>query len=260
MKKYNMFHLVNISPWPFSTSICFLSFALGVIIIARSFFCAPFLISLLLLLYSSYIWGQDIHREACYEGTHNSEVLEGFKLGIIFFIFSECFFFLGIFWTYLHLAESPAVELGGIWPPFGITCFDPIGIPFLNTIILVSSGVSVTWCHHTIEKGFYKLSILSLLFTVILGSIFTIFQLIEYYVAGFTFSCSSYSSIYFLGTGFHGFHVLIGRVLLLIRLLRFLNFFISPNHRAGFECSVWYWHFVDIVWFFLYLIFYWWGV
>jgi len=260
MKKYNIFHLVNVRPWPFSTSICFLSFALGVIIIARDFFCTPFLISLILLLYSSYIWGQDIHREACYEGTHNTEVLEGFKLGIIFFIFSECFFFLGIFWTYLHLAESPAVELGGLWPPFGIICFDPIGIPFLNTIILVSSGVSVTWCHHTIEKGYYKLSVLSLLFTVILGSIFTIFQLIEYYVAGFTFSCSSYSSIYFLGTGFHGFHVLIGRVLLLIRLLRFLNFFISPNHRAGFECSVWYWHFVDIVWFFLYLIFYWWGV
>jgi len=135
-----------------------------------------------------------------------------------------------------------------------------MGIPFLNTIILVSSGISVTWCHHTIEEGSYKYSILSLFFTVLLGSIFTIFQLIEYYTASFTFSCSSYSSIYFLGTGFHGFHVIIGSVLLIIRLKRFFNFFISPNHRAGFECAVWYWHFVDIVWFLLYLIFYWWGV
>jgi len=120
----------------------------------------------------------------------------------------------------------------------GVSCFDPIGIPFLNTIILVSSGISVTWCHHAIETGAYKFSIFSLLFTVTLGSIFTVFQLIEYYAASFTFSCSSYSSIYFLGTGFHGFHVIIGRVLLIIRLKRFLNFFISPNHRAGFECAV----------------------
>lgn len=260
MKKFNIFHLVTPSPWPFLTSLCFLSFALGIISIVRVFSHTPFLISLLLLLFSSYLWGQDIHREACYEGAHNSEVIEGFKVGIIFFILSECFFFLGIFWSYLHLAESPAIEIGSSWPPLGITCFDPIGIPFLNTILLVSSGVSVTWCHHAIEIGWYKISLISLISTVLLGSVFTIFQLIEYFVAGFTFSCSAYSSVYFLGTGFHGLHVLIGRGLLLISLIRFWKFFISPSHRAGFECSVWYWHFVDIVWFFLYLIFYWWGI
>jgi len=260
MKKYNTFHLVAVSPWPIFTSLSFLCFALGVIIIVRIDLCFPFLSALFLLLFSSCIWSQDIHREACYEGAHNLKVTDGFKIGMIFFIFSECFFFLGLFWTYLHLAESPATELGGCWPPLGVVCFNPMGIPFLNTIILVSSGVSVTWCHHAIEIGWYKISVVSLLCTVLLGSVFTIFQLIEYYVAGFTFSCSSYSSIYFLGTGFHGFHVLIGRILLIVSLVRFLNFFISPSHRAGFECSVWYWHFVDIVWFFLYLVFYWWGV
>ena len=116
--------------------------------------------------------------------------------------------------------------------------FDPKGIPFLNTIILVSSGISVTWSHHAIECGDFKIALLSLLITVTLGAIFTLFQLIEYYAAGFTFSCSSYSSVYFMGTGFHGLHVIIGRVLLGIRLIRFSKLFIRPLHRAGFECSV----------------------
>lgn len=128
--------------------------------------------------------------------------------------------------------------MGGIWPPLGVSVFDPKGIPFLNTILLVSSGVSVTWSHHCIEEGEFKFSLLSLLFTVMLGVTFTVFQLIEYYVAGFTFSCSSYSSVYFIGTGFHGLHVLIGRVLLIICLFRFSYIHISPNHRTGFECSV----------------------
>ena len=128
--------------------------------------------------------------------------------------------------------------MGGLWPPMGVFCFDPMAIPFLNTILLISSGVSVAWSHHTIESGHYGRSILSLFLTIFLGFTFTSFQLLEYYVAGFTFSCSSYSSVYFIGTGFHGLHVLIGRVLLAIRLFRFYGFFISPNHRAGFECSV----------------------
>lgn len=260
MKKYNPFHLVDLSPWPIITSFSFLRFGLGVVIIVRSYDCIPFLVSLVLLLFSSFLWGRDVHREGCYEGNHNYEVTVGFKVGIVLFILSECFFFLGMFWGYLHLAEAPAVELGGVWPPVGVRVFDPKGIPFLNTILLVSSGVSVTWTHHAIEVGDFKARLVSLVATVALGVTFTVFQLIEYYVARFTFSCSSYSSVYFIGTGFHGLHVLIGRVLLIICLFRFSYLTIRPNHRVGFECSVWYWHFVDIVWFCLYLIFYWWGI
>lgn len=147
-----------------------------------------------------------------------------------------------------------------MWPSEGVVPFDPKGIPFFNTILLVSSGVSVTWCHHSIEAGDLSSRVLSLLLTVFLGITFTSFQLLEYYISRFTFSCSSYSSVYFMGTGFHGLHVLIGRVLLIICLFRLINLFVSPNHRSGFECSVWYWHFVDVVWFCLYLVFYWWGV
>jgi len=260
MKKYNPFHLVDLRPWPILTSFSFLRFALGVIIIVRSFNVYPFLISLTLLLFSSFLWGRDVHREGCYEGAHNLEATVGFKLGIIIFILSECFFFLGIFWGYLHLAEAPALELGSVWPPKGVCSFDPKGIPFLNTVLLVSSGISVTWRHHSMEIGAYRSSVISLVFTVMLGGTFTLFQLLEYYVASFTFSCSSYSSVYFMGTGFHGLHVIIGSVLLIISLSRFSRKHISPNHRIGFECSVWYWHFVDVVWFFLYLVFYWWGV
>ena len=260
MKKFSPFHLVSPSPWPLTTSLSFLSFALGVIIMVRTYDPRCFLFSLICLLFSSWNWGQDVHREACYEGDHNKETVEGFKLGMIFFILSEVFFFLGMFWAYFHLAEAPALEMGAVWPPVGVTPFDPKGIPFLNTILLVSSGISVTWSHHAMEIALFSSSVLSLLVTVLLGSVFTLLQGIEYYVARFTFSCSSYSSVYFMGTGFHGLHVIIGRVLLLICLFRFLLTSIRPNHSAGFECSVWYWHFVDIVWFCLYLIFYWWGV
>lgn len=260
MKKFRPFHLVSRRPWPILTSISFLSFALGTIIMVRLYICSFFLYSIFMLLFSSFLWSQDIHREGCYEGSHNIETLGGFKLGIIFFIISECFFFLGIFWGYFHLAESPDFTLGGVWPPTGVNSFDPKGIPFLNTVLLVSSGVTVTWSHHSIELGFFKVSIFSLFITVFLGFLFTLLQLLEYYVARFTFSCSSYSSVYFMGTGFHGLHVIIGRFLLVICLFRFSFLRVSPNHRVGFECSVWYWHFVDIVWFFLYLVFYWWGV
>lgn len=130
------------------------------------------------------------------------------------------------------------MELGRAWPPVGVLPFDPQGIPFLNTILLVSSGVSVTWAHHAIEVGDFTVRVVSLVLTVLLGALFTSLQLLEYYVAGFTFSCSSYSSVYFMGTGFHGLHVLIGRILLFICLCRFYLLHISPLHRVGFECSV----------------------
>lgn len=260
MIKFNPYHLLNPRPWPFTSSASFLAFGLGVVVMVTTYNPLPFLASLGCLAVSSLLWGQDISREGCYEGAHNDQTLRGFKLGIILFILSECFFFLGIFWSYLHLAEAPSVEVGGAWPPMGVAPFDPKGVPFLNTILLVSSGISVTWSHHAIEIGLFKARVASLLITVALGITFSYLQLIEYFFASFTFSCSCYSSVYFLGTGFHGIHVLVGRILLLVCLVRFSKTLIRPNHRVGFECSVWYWHFVDIVWFLLYLVFYWWGV
>lgn len=254
------FHLVNNRPWPLIGSLSAFSFGLGVIIIVRLYNNFPFLLSLIIFFWVSFLWGQDIYRESCFEGEHNIEVVNGFKVGILIFILSECFFFLGMFWAFLHLAQVPSIEIGIIWPSIGIQSFDPKGVPFLNTILLVSSGVSVTWCHHAIENGDYHRGILSLFLTIFLGFMFSCLQGLEYFISGFTFSCSSYSSIYFLGTGFHGLHVLIGRILLLICIFRFKFFQNRFSRIVGFECSVWYWHFVDVVWFFLYLVFYWWGV
>lgn len=260
MKKFNPYHLVDVSPWPFLGSLRFLSFFLGVIIIIRVYDFSYFLLGVWILLILRFLWGKDINRERCYIGSHTLEVVLGFKIGIIVFILSECFFFFRMFWGYLHLAQSPCLELGGVWPPIGVNSFDPKGVPFLNTLFLVSSGVRVTLSHHRMEVGDYNTSINSLIITVLLGVVFSLCQGIEYYIAGFTFSCSSYSSIYFIGTGFHGLHVIIGRVLLIISLRRFISIFVRVSRRVGFECSVWYWHFVDVVWFFLYFVFYWWGV
>lgn len=240
MKKYNPYHLVDLSPWPFLGSLSIFRFFLRVIIMVRYYSCLFFFISLLTIFVLSYLWGKDIHREACYMGYHNQEAVVGFKFGMIIFILSECFFFFRIFWSYLHLAQSPALDLGGVWPPVGVHRFDPKGVPFLNTLFLVSSGVSVTWCHHSVETGDYKTSVFSLFLTIFLGAVFSFCQGIEYYVARFTFSCSAYSSIYFMGTGFHGLHVIIGRILLLLSLFRFIGFNNRPTRIAGFECSVWY--------------------
>lgn len=260
MKKFNQFHLVEPRPWPLTTSLCFFNIIISIIIIFSKINRIYFLISTILLIYSAYLWRQDIHRERCLEGSHQDIVVKGFKFGIVIFILSECFFFFAIFWSYLHLAQTPAIEIGGIWPPKGIITFDPKGIPFFNTIILVSSGVSVTWSHHSFSKKNYKERVVIILITIFLGITFTALQAIEYYVRRFTIACSSYSSIYYLGTGFHGTHVIIGRILLMICFLRIIYFHTRVNHTAMIECSIWYWHFVDVVWFFLYLIFYWWGV
>lgn len=259
MNKFNPFHLVTPSPWPLTTSLRVITFALGVILITNRYSCWAFILSILTILFSSYLWRRDIHRESCLEGSHNRQVITGIKVGIIFFIISECFFFLGIFWAYIHLGVRPATELAILWPPVRIEPLNPKGIPFLNTIVLVSSGISVTWAHHCIEKGEFKRTIIAILTTILLAAFFTALQVREYRIARFSIADSSYGSIFFIGTGFHGLHVIIGTVLLSISTLRFIILRISPNHRVGFECSVWYWHFVDIVWFLLYLIFYWWG-
>jgi cytochrome c oxidase subunit 3 len=259
MLKYNFFHLVRTRLWPLLTSLSFLTFGLGVVIIVTKLSWQIFIFSLMILSIYSYLWGTDIHSERCYEGRHNKETTNGFKSGILIFILSECFFFLGIFWAYMHLAEAPAIEVGSIWPSLGVTPFDPKGIPFLNTILLVTSGVTVTWSHHALEEKQFKKRIKALFITIALGLIFTSLQLMEYYTAEFTFACSSYSSIYFIGTGFHGLHVIIGTTLLVICLSRLSNIYVRPKHSIGYECSIWYWHFVDIVWFCLYLVFYWWG-
>ena len=175
------------------------------------------------------------------------------------FIISEVMFFLAFFWAFFHSSFAPTVELGCIWPPAGIEVFSPWEIPLLNTVILLSSGATCTWAHDAIVAGDRRSAILALVFTLLLAFLFTGFQVYEYKHASFTMSDGIYGSCFFMATGFHGFHVQIGTIFLLICLIRLSNHHFTREHHFGFEAAAWYWHFVDVVWLFLFVAVYWWG-
>lgn len=253
------FHLVTLRPWPLLSSFRVIVTIIGLINWFNNFNYYLFLYGNILIIICLVQWWRDVIREGTYQGFHSKKVVKGLKLGILLFIISEVFFFIRIFWCYFHIFLSPRIEIGRIWPPKNIQTFNPYQIPLLNTFILLSSGVSVTWCHYSIlNKNNYE-RFFRLLITVILGIIFTIFQYKEYYERSFNISDSVYGSIFYISTGFHGLHVIIGSVFLLVNLLRIYNNNYSSIHHFGFEAAAWYWHFVDVVWLFLYLLVYFWS-
>nr|YP_044783.1 cytochrome c oxidase subunit III [Amblyomma triguttatum]BAD24956.1 cytochrome oxidase subunit III [Amblyomma triguttatum] len=255
---FNPFHLVEKSPWPITSSISAFSLTLGFVNYFNYFNMNLVLISMCLLILSSFQWWRDISREASLQGHHTYFVLKGLKMGMLLFILSEVFFFISFFWAFFHSSLSPSIEIGSQWPPLNISLFNPFEIPLLNSMILISSGISVTWTHHSIMNGNYNTSLMSLVITVLLGFLFTFFQMFEYYQAQFSITDSIFGSSFFLTTGFHGIHVIIGTTFLLVSLFRIKNNMISKNHFFGFEASAWYWHFVDVVWLFLFTFMYWW--
>lgn len=206
----------------------------------------------------AFIWWRDVVRESLI-GLHTSKLDLSFRLGVLFFICSEVFFFVSFFWAFYDGSLSPSVELGLIWPPKLILPLGVYSVPLLNTSILLSSGVSVTWAHNSIVSSNILSSLVSLATTVALGIYFLLMQYLEYIEASFSMSDGIFGSIFFISTGFHGFHVLVGILILLYSLLHLcLNLF-TPSHHFIFEASAWYWHFVDVVWLFLYINVYWWG-
>lgn len=206
-----------------------------------------------------YIWWRDIVRESTLEGNHTNIVQLGLRYGMILFIVSEVMFFFAFFWAFFAAALAPTIEIGSIWPPKGIDVFSPIEIPLLNTLILLCSGATVTYAHHAITAGKKIDAVWGLVLTVFLAVIFTCFQGFEYVSAGFTISDGIYGSTFFMATGFHGFHVLIGTIFLIVCLIRLLNDHFTIQHHFGFEAAAFYWHFVDVVWLFLYVAVYFWG-
>lgn len=253
------FHLVTFSPWPICISFRVYVTIIGIINWFYNFTLFIFIRGIFLLLICIIQWWRDVVRESFCQGFHTKKVVRGLKVGIILFIISEVFFFFRIFWCYFHIFLSPRIEIGELWPPKNIVIFNPYGIPLLNTIILLSSGVLITLCHYSLIQGNYYISFFRLLFTIILGLIFSWFQFMEYNEARFTIADSVYGSIFFISTGFHGLHVLIGSLFLLVNLLRIFNKEYSRTHHFGFEAGAWYWHFVDVVWLFLYLLVYYWS-
>nr|WGO57930.1 cytochrome c oxidase subunit III [Episymploce sundaica] len=253
------FHLVDQSPWPLTGAIGAMIMMTGLIKWFHQFNNELMLIGMLILILTMIQWWRDIVREGTYQGLHTKFVTKGLRWGMILFIISEVFFFISFFWAFFHSSLSPTIELGSLWPPMGILPFNPLQIPLLNTAILLASGVTVTWAHHGLLEDNYNQSLQGLFFTVTLGIYFTILQAYEYVEAPFTIADSVYGSSFFMATGFHGLHVIIGTTFLLTCLLRHLSLHFSSGHHFGFEAAAWYWHFVDVVWLFLYVSIYWWG-
>nr|YP_002734950.1 cytochrome c oxidase subunit III [Coptosoma bifarium]ABZ01987.1 cytochrome c oxidase subunit III [Coptosoma bifarium] len=253
------FHLVDYSPWPLTGSLGSLTLTSGMILWFHKNETTLLWMGAIILLMTMLQWWRDIVREATFQGKHTIKVTNGLKMGMILFIISEVFFFISFFWGFFHSSLSPTTEIGMMWPPKGILAFNPMEIPLLNTMILLCSGITVTWAHHSLMENKFNQTKMGLMITVMLGVYFTCLQALEYMEASFCISDSIYGSSFFMATGFHGLHVIIGTLFLSVCLMRHIKMHFSSNHHTGFEAAAWYWHFVDVVWLFLYISIYWWG-
>nr|QHN89109.1 cytochrome c oxidase subunit III [Hasora chromus] len=253
------YHLVDYSPWPLTGAIGVMTLVTGMVKWFHNFSMNLLILGYIIVILTMYQWWRDICREGTLQGKHTISVSKGLRWGMILFIVSEIFFFVSFFWAFFHSSLSPNIEIGVNWPPQNIMPFNPFQIPLLNTIILITSGVTVTWAHHAIMENNFSQTKQSLLITILLGVYFTILQGYEYYEAPFTIADSIYGSTFFMATGFHGLHVIIGTIFLFTCFYRHILNHFSSKHHFGFEAAAWYWHFVDVVWLFLYISIYWWG-
>lgn len=252
------YHLVDESPWPLISATGAFFITSGLVKIFHFYSLTLLTRGLVITILVIFQWWRDVSSEASFQGLHTLIVQQGMRWGIILFIVSEVFFFVSFFWAFFHNSLSPAIELGAQWPPNGILTFNPFEVPFLNTLVLVSSGITATWSHHALLSGNDSNFKLGLFLTIFLGGYFTILQAMEYLEASFRIADSCFGSTFFVATGFHGLHVIVGSSFLVICLLRGILGQFNSTHHFGYEASVWYWHFVDVVWLFLFLIIYWW--
>ncbi|MBF8247188.1 MAG: cytochrome c oxidase subunit 3 [Rickettsia sp.] len=264
MSKKHQFHLVDPSPWPILVSFALLFCAIGFIFYIHDLRIGKYLlpISCISLFITLFLWWRDVIQEG--QNGHHSEVVKaGLKIGIIIFFISETFLFASFFATYFFSKINPVVILDGIWditigkwPPAGITKINPWDLPFINTLILLLSSNSVTWAIYEIETKNQKDSSLALIITVMLGFLFLAFQIYEYHHAEFSMKDGIYGSNFYLTTGFHGLHVLIGAIFLLICYFRAKRGDFIKGSYLGVEFAAWYWHFVDLIWLFLFVFMY----
>ena len=264
--KHHDYHLVDPSPWPIIGAIGAFILAVGAIMYFHGQMPWIMVLGFAIVGYTMIGWWRDVVREAN-RGDHTPVVQLHLRYGMILFIASEVMFFLAWFWAYFDASLFPgeAIQVaraeltGGHWPPQGIETFDPWHIPLLNTLVLLTSGTTVTWAHHALQHGDRKGLKQGLLLTVILGALFTALQAYEYMHAGFGIAGHIYGSTFFMATGFHGFHVIVGTIFLTVCLGRAMAGQFTPKQHFGFEAAAWYWHFVDVVWLFLFASIYVWG-
>jgi cytochrome c oxidase subunit 3 len=264
-KKHD-YHLVDPSPWPaIGAASAFIS-AIGAIMWfhgAGAWLLVPGLAG---VVYTMIAWWRDVIHEA-QTGYHTPVVQLHLRYGMILFIASEVMFFLAWFWAYFDASLFPGEAIqatrteftGGHWPPQGVETFDPWHLPLINTLILLTSGTTVTWAHHALLKNDRKGLVWGLVATIVLGLTFTSVQAYEYAHAAFSYAGNIYGATFFMATGFHGFHVIIGTIFLFVCLIRALMGQFTPQQHFGLEAAAWYWHFVDVVWLFLFASIYVWG-
>lgn len=254
------FHLVEPSPWPIISSFALLTLTISAVLSFQGYMSGYYLIiGFVSVLGVMILWFRDIIAEGSYKGDHTFAVQKGLTIGVALFIISEIFFFLSIFWAFFHSSLAPTVELGGMWPPNGIEALNPFELPLLNTVLLLSSGACVTYAHHCLIRGKRSGAIIGLISSITLAILFTGLQGVEYWNAPFTISDGAYGCCFYFGTGFHGLHVIIGTLFLGVSLYTIITYQQSDHHHVGFESSILYWHFVDVVWLFLFISIYWWG-
>lgn len=234
-------HLVAQSPWPILTAFALFYSAIGATAYFHGYGAMTLNIGLIATLFGMQLWLRDVVIEGSYQGHHLPKVAYGFMLGFVLFVISEIFAFLSIFWAYAHSALVPSVELGTQWPPLNIEAIDPFALPLLNTILLLSSGATLTVAHHAM--GYSRaIAIRGLLATIILALLFTACQVFEYYSATFSITDSVYGSTFFGGTGLHGFHIIVGTIFLIVGLYRIIDYSLTTQHAVGLEAGILYWH------------------
>ena len=255
------FHLVTPSPWPI-----LVSFALFNLVISGVNYMQGYsnggnlsLLNLIVLVSFMSLWFRDVANEGALLGDHTKQVKRGLSIGFVLFVISEIFAFLSVFWAFFHSSLSPAIELGGYWPPQGIQALNAFAIPLLNTVLLLSSGAFITFGHHSLVTGLRRETLIGIIGTILLALLFTAIQGYEYSEASFTFSDSVFGSAFFASTGLHGIHVIVGTLFILVALFRTIQYQLTRTHHQGFESSILYWHFVDVVWLFLFIVVYYWG-
>ena len=264
------YHLVDPSPWPAVGAIGALVTAFGLVFFMHDVTPWLLVVGVAILGYTLIAWWRDVIDEGEHRGDHTAVVQIGLRYGMVLFIASEVMFFVAWFWAFFDASIysggenslemiGRAAHTGAQWPPTDIVPFNPWSLPFLNTIILLTSGTTVTWGHHALRAGDRRNLILGLWLTILLGVTFTGVQAYEYVHASFTMDSGIFGSTFFMATGFHGAHVIIGTVFLTVCLARAYKGHFTPDHHFGFEAAAWYWHFVDVVWLFLFTFVYWWA-
>lgn len=261
--RHKVFHLVTPSPWPFVVSFSAFYFLLNFVYFMH-YGTLIFSISdsIIYLLIAVSFWFHDIVIES--NEFHTKTVQQGLRIGFLLFVFSEVMVFFGFFWAFFAFSLVPSIEIGAVWPPANIEIVNPLEIPLLNTVLLLMSGAFVTWSHHAILNGDYKTSLYTLFVTLVLASIFTGCQAYEYIHSTFSISDGVYGSVFYFLTGCHGLHVIVGTLFLAVGFFRLYSFFtsslkkyaINRQNHLGYEFAIWYWHFVDVVWLFLYIFVY----